>query len=1570
MLQEVFEKQRITIKSVIKKSENTELRKLATALYSSIPYNSIKEFDPEYLFASAKSTFELLNNKKPKEHKINICILKGFDDTVVLEVINDDIPFLVESISNHLKLEGFDIYLIVHPSLNIVRDDNHNFVQISSSSELAKNETIMQFHISRRSNEDYYEHLLNRLRNILESINLTVADWKEMRKDMEACKPLISSFPQENEEVKFIDWLLKDNFIFLGYYKSIIQDDKLSPIDGSEKGVLRSSLYDLNSEPADDDYNNASPLLFRKWNTRSVVHRTAHMDHIVTKEIESGKCKYAHNFLGFFTPSVYYQSVRSIPLIRYKCNTIINKYGYPPGSHNFKELISTLEVFPRGELIEMTEEELYETSTGIVSLTLMPRIKLFIREDKAGHFVSCLFFIPKNKFSTSLKENIERMLCKTFSGYISKQYVNISEQQFARLQLLIRTQPHNIPKYDIEQLEKKIEELVSDWYDRFYDLLKLKLGKKGARNKLLSFENAFDVKYTSTFTPKQAAHDLFMIEETIKTKKVIFDIYNSSDNKEIMQLKIFSPGIELTLSSTLPILEHLGFYAIDMITYCVSMKDGGECQNCYIQHFKLQFKQSDCKSDTKVEANVQEALKKIWYKEIDDDRFNSLITACSLNFRQANLLRAYGRYLKQINFPLIQRFIVDALVNNHQITCNLVKLFETKFDPASSTTVNDLDQLIKQINADLVKVKNISEDKVLRGYLEIINATKRTNYYQLDNSSHYKKYLSFKIASGEINDIPLPKPLFEIFVFSARFEAVHLRGGKVARGGIRWSDRSEDFRTEILGLVKAQMTKNAVIVPVGSKGGFIVKGMPADVSREELLKEAVDCYKSFLSGMLDITDNIVKNKVEKPKNVVCYDEEDPYLVVAADKGTATFSDYANSISREYGFWLGDAFASGGSAGYDHKKMGITAKGAWISVERHFHELGKDIEHEAFSVVGIGDMSGDVFGNGMLLSEKIKLVAAFNHMHIFLDPNPNPTTSYQERLRLFNLPRSQWSDYNPALISKGGGVYLRSEKRIEISPEAMDILGVKINGFSPDELIRVILTAPVDLLWNGGIGTYVKASEQSNDAIGDKFNDNLRVNGKQLRCLIIGEGGNLGCTQLGRIEYAKKGGRINTDFIDNSAGVDCSDHEVNIKIAFSRSLERGVINLSQRDEILENMTDEVTKLVLQDNFRQTRIISIEQESGIDNFEQHAWLINILEAKGDLDRELEYLPNNEMLSKLRTEGKYLTRPEIAVLVVHAKNSISKMLSNIDFSDPLFDKIILSYFPKEMQEKFEQDLKQHRLKNEILATILTNDFINTMGCSFFHQVLENTNYTAEEIINAFLVVSEIFDIASYFQSIEQLQNKLPPKLKMQLFKEIQKFMERNILWFLHHHLPLQELQCLIDSYKDKVKELLDNCIDFASISVISQLNECVSSYSHPLFENRVVERIAKLKAMPSVCDIVMIANSLQQTLNDVAPSFYAMSEKLYIDWVVSQLKSYEPGTHIHRLAAQTLTDEIEDLRMQLVIKHLRNKQQNKDTFLTEKNIKQLQQLIESITLSHQNTVIPALIIVIKKVRELLDA
>jgi glutamate dehydrogenase len=1570
----------INLITLTKKIKDSKLKQLLQIIAAEVPVDVISRLDESRFIAATENALKLLARYK-NERIVDVFRAEESYDEMVIQVVMPDVPFLLDSLILELNQQDFEILMVSHPSLSLSRDSKGKLTSININDNGGQEKVaLVQVTVSKFLDDEDIKELKARINTIMECVEYSVVDWQNMLTSMRKSIKLVQEkytkqahLKVDEEEVLFLEWLYNNHFVFLGSYETKAKNGKLQP-SNNKLGLVKSKLFPLESIPLDKQYKSKKVMYMRKWEYRSVVHRTAHMDWIIIKKFDDkGECIGSSNYLGFFTSSVYYQSVKNIPLIREKVKYCVGRYGYAPSSHNTKEMITALEQFPRGELLQMDEEELFTTAVGIVSLGLMPRVKAFIRKDTAERFVSCLIFLPRNRFSTAVREKIENLLCNKFDGAISKHYVHINETQQVRLQFVLKTIPYKIPNYTTEEIEEAIKQIIALWSDNLLEEL-VKLGGRGEAKKLFArYVNSFDSQYRERFSAQEAIVDIKHIENAIAENKVQFCVYNNcDDDKELMHIKIFSINENLALSSLLPIIENLELFALDVATYLVDIPGDAIV---YINHFRLKQKNGGVVCNSIDKEMVKETLENIWCNKTEDDSFNSLVIYCGISWRQALLMRSMAKYLKQIKHPHETDYILETLVKNNHITIKLVELFELKFSSGRAVEQQKIDHVAKQIRDRLNAVSSLSEDSVLRSYLSLILAMKRTNFFQKDADGNWKDYISFKIKSAEVAGMPLPKPFMEIFVYSKDFEAIHLRGGKIARGGLRWSDRSEDYRTEVLGLVKAQTPKNSVIVPVGSKGGFLVKSSSWADGREKYMAEGVKCYKKFLSGLLDITDNIVGGKIKYPEQVARYDENDPYLVVAADKGTATFSDFANEISNSYNFWLGDAFASGGSAGYDHKKMGITARGAWVCVERHFHEMGKDIDKESFTVVGIGDMSGDVFGNGMLLSKNIELVAAFNHLHIFVDPNPNAAKSFKERQRLFKLPRSSWSDYNHKLISKGGGVFERSAKEIKISKEMAARFGINEPTLSPNELISRLLQADVDLLWNGGIGTYVKSSRESNDMIGDRANDGLRVNGEEVRAKIIGEGGNLGMTQQGRMEYSRLGGRVNTDFIDNSAGVDCSDHEVNIKIALGSAVEKEKMNLNQRNKLLEKMTDEVSDLVLLDNYKQSQIITMESELGHEQLDMHSWLIKLLSNRGELDRKVENLPNEQEIEQLASRQDKLTRPSIAVLIAYAKNSAYAMLEQHNFArDKFFNKYLLDYFPTDMHSKFEKEIYDHRLKNEIIATVLVNDFINTMGSAYFHTLACDHSFEPGDIIKAFVLVKEIFTIDKYWMAIEDLCGKVPVVAQTKLFRVIQSVIERNVEWLLRSRVNFNNMSKLMKDYQGGVAKLLAHGQKVLISKQAGKFQEDYNSLLELGADEVSINLLLGLKANIYALDKVKLAKDYKVDLTKTSRIYQEIGLDLHLDWMLRTTRKSMSNKYLENIALKAVIEEIEDIYYELAEKELYVAKSGKATAcykdIEPRKLKQYQDFITQLHSPSSNAWSSMLIIAVRKIKEFIGS
>jgi glutamate dehydrogenase len=1247
-----------------------------------------------------------------------------------------------------------------------------------------------------------------------------------------------------------------------------------------------------------------------KANSRATVHRPGYLDYVGVKRFDTkGEVLGEHRFLGLLTSTAYHSRPADIPLLRRKVKNVVTRAGFDPKGHMGKALVTILEQHPRDELFQISEDELFEEAMGILRLGERQRIRLFVRSDVYGRFLSCLVYVPRENYNSELRVRIQQILMQAFNGISLEFAVHLSDSALARVLIIVRTKPGSVPEFDVREIEKQIVRAARRWQDDLRDALIARFSEEHGNQLYHRFGNAFPAGYREGRLISEAVTDAAIMDALGPEKKLAMNLYTGDQTSSPpLRLKVFHSGEPIPLSSSLPMLEHMGVKVLEQLEYKV---DPEGMAPVFVHDFGMS-PAGDIELDVnQVKSGFEEAFARAWRGEIENDDFNRLVLRANLGWREVTILRAYSKYLRQTGFTFSQAYMEQALSANAPIAKKLAELFVARFDPANTAEAGvKISALTAEIEKALDSVQNLDEDRMLRRFLAVIQATLRTNYFQRDAAGATKPYISFKLNPALVPGLPEPKPMFEIYVYSTRVEGVHLRGGKVARGGLRWSDRMEDFRTEVLGLMKAQMVKNIVIVPVGSKGGFVVKQPPA--GREAFMKEGIACYQTFLRGLLDLTDNLVAGKVVPPKDVVRYDADDPYLVVAADKGTATFSDIANGIAKEYGFWLDDAFASGGSIGYDHKKMGITARGAWESVKRHFRELGVNTQTTDFTVVGIGDMSGDVFGNGMLLSRHIKLLGAFDHRHVFLDPNPDPEASFKERERLFNLPRSSWGDYDSKLISKGGGIFPRSAKSVTLTPEVKKALGVDANSLTPTDLMRALLKAPVDLLYNGGIGTYVKATHQTHVEVGDRANDAIRVNGKELRCKVVAEGGNLGLTQLGRIEYALSGGKINTDAIDNSAGVDCSDHEVNIKILLNYVVAEGRMSEEQRNRLLAEMTDEVGALVLRDNYFQTQSLSVRKSMPLD---AQTRFIKYLEKAGRLNREIEFLPSDEELASRKAAKTGLTSPERAVLLAYSKITLyDELLASNVADDPYISTALLRYFPAPLRERYREQMERHPLRREIIATHVTNELINRVGSTFVHRMQEETGATPPDVVRAYLLTREVFDFVSFWQALEALDNKVPHAVQSGMLIESERLMVHATLWFLRYRNLEDDIAKTVEHFVSGVKAVAAGLDEFLSSDESTGMTQAAGRLTQSEVPKDLAMRLASFRPLYSALDIVEIAIETKRSVEEVAGVYFGVGGRLDLSWLRKQIGGLPADSHWQTLAKAALSDDVSCLQREL--------------------------------------------------------
>lgn len=1502
--------------------------------YAWVPPEDLLDDDPEDLYGAALSHWNFTRHRHVGSASIRVYNpdfeFHGWQSThTVIEIVTDDMPFLVDSVTMELNRHGLTVHRIMHPLIRVNRDETGRLQAILSSSETAGiTEAIMHIEVDRQTDASFLRQLEDDLERILGDVRAAVEDWPAMQKSMLAVVDGLDNYdpnwPIEediNEIKAFLNWLTNNHFTFLGYRKYDLvkdSDGQLLLRTAQEKGlgILRddsgghiSRSFAMLPELQRKLVYAPNLLIITKASARSTVHRPAHLDYIGIKRLNSnGQVEGEWRFLGLYTSRAYGTRPLDVPLLRNKVKQILQRASLMPVSHSGKMLQHILDTFPRDDLLQATEEELFTIAIGILHLQERQRLRLFVREDTYGRFVSCLVYVPRDRYNTELRLRIQTILMQAFNGLAVEFTTQFSESILARVLFHVRTQPGQIPDYSIAELEARLREAMLSWQDELQRALLEHCGEAQGNVLLQRYVDAFPAGYQDDFTTRTAVHDILRLEEINTDHPLEMHLYRTLEDPEgLLRFKLFSSQ-PIPLSDVLPVLERLGLRVVKAKPYEIELSASNS--TFWIVDFDMEEDDGIRVDVSQVRDIFQEAFARIWNREMENDGFNRLVLGAGLAWQDVVILRAYCKYLLQTRIPFSQTYMEQTLTRHSHIAKHLAELFSAKFDPhligdhGRRTTA-----LGVAIEQALENVSSLDEDRIVRRFLNVMQATLRTNFFQTDSSGQPKEYLSFKLDPSIIDELPLPRPMFEIFVYSPRVEAVHLRGGPVARGGLRWSDRREDFRTEVLGLMKAQMVKNAVIVPVGSKGGFVVKRPPGQ--RQALEKEVLYCYQTFIRGMLDLTDNRVKDMVISPPRVVRHDTDDPYLVVAADKGTATFSDVANGIAEEYGYWLGDAFASGGSAGYDHKRMGITARGAWESVKRHFRELDMDIQNrDDFTVVGIGDMSGDVFGNGMLLSRHIKLLLAFNHLHIFIDPNPDPEISFQERERLFQLSRSNWEDYDKNLLSKGGGVYNRSSKSIQVSPEACQALGLKKERYTPNELIHQVLQAPVDLLWNGGIGTYVKAAAETHTEVGDKANDSLRVNGRDLRCRVVGEGGNLGFTQRGRIEYAQCGGKILTDAIDNAGGVNCSDHEVNIKILLNQVVKNGDMTEKQRNQLLAKMTDEVGELVLRQNYLQPQAISMIHNRAADLLSDHSRVIRTLEKMGKLDRTLEFLPSDQEITEREAAQQGLTPPEIAVLLAYGKIALYEELLESDVpEDTYLRNELLAYFPSPLRKSFAQEMDNHPLRREIIATYITNSMLNRMGSSFAFRLWEETGESYPNIARAYTAARELFDTRQLWSAIESLDNQVPAELQIFMMSLSQRLLERSSLWLLRHRRSPLPIEAIVAQFHPGVTILKAELPNLLKAAELEQLENAQQRFLDAKVPEELARWVASLDALYCAFDLVEVAGQRELSVTVIATVYFTLISHLNLNWLRQSIAELPVNSHWQSRARSALLNGLYD-------------------------------------------------------------
>lgn len=1480
----------------------------------------------------------------------------------VVEVVTDDMPFLVDSVTNELSRQGRGIHVVIHPQLLVRRDVTGKLIEILDVNgemhgagggrkvpELPHDavvESWIHVEIDRETDKDDLKQITADLLRVLSDAREAVEDWDKMRSTALRIAEELPAEPiaddiraEEVEEAReLLRWLSDDHFTFLGYREYELacapcddgtEEDVLTAVPGTGLGILRSDPAHRESDaghPVSPSFNRLPAdarakarehklLILTKANSRATVHRPSYLDYVGVKKFDkAGNVIGERRFLGLFSSAAYTESVRRVPVIRRKVAEVLEGAGFTPNSHDGRDLLQILETYPRDELFQIPADQLRSIATSVLYLQERRRLRLYLRQDEYGRYYSALVYLPRDRYTTAVRLRLIDILKEELGGTSVDFTAWNTESVLSRLHFLIRVEPgtalSELTDADVDRVEARLVEAARSWADGFVEALTAEVGEERAAELLRRYAHAFPEGYKADNNPRSAVADLQHLEKLTEEPGhdiavSLYEPVNAGPGER--RFKIYRRGEPVSLSKVLPGLNRLGVEVVDERPHELRCADA---TLAWIYDFGLRMPEHLSGDDAR--ERFQEAFTAVWTGAAESDDFNQLVLRAGLDWRQAMVLRAYAKYLRQAGSTFSQTYMEDTLSNNVHTTRLLVSLFEARMSPERQSAGTELiDGLLEELDGALDQVASLDEDRILRSFLTVIKATLRTNHYQRDSQGRPHSYLSMKLDPQAIPDLPAPRPAYEIWVYSPRVEGVHLRFGKVARGGLRWSDRREDFRTEILGLVKAQMVKNTVIVPVGAKGGFVGKQLPDPAAdRDAWLAEGIACYKTFISGLLDITDNLVAGEVVPPQDVVRHDEDDTYLVVAADKGTATFSDIANEVAESYGFWLGDAFASGGSAGYDHKGMGITARGAWESVKRHFRELGHDTQAQDFTVVGVGDMSGDVFGNGMLLSEHIRLVAAFDHRHIFLDPKPDAATSYAERRRLFELPRSSWADYDTALLSQGGGIHPRSAKSIPINAQVRAALGLEagVKKMTPADLMQAILKAPVDLLWNGGIGTYVKASTETHTDVGDKSNDAIRVNGEDLRVKVVGEGGNLGLTQLGRIEFATAGGKINTDAIDNSAGVDTSDHEVNIKILLNSVVSDGDMTVKQRNKLLAQMTDEVGSLVLRNNYAQNTALALALAQSSSMLHAQQRFMRRLVRDGHLDRALEFLPTDRQIRERLSAGRGLTQPETAVLLAYTKITVADELIHTGLpDDPYLQRLLHAYFPTALREKFTGQVDGHALSREIVTTVLVNDTVNTGGTSFLHRMREETGASLEEVVRAHTAARAIFRLNQVWDDVEALDNVVAADVQTRIRLHSRRLVERGTRWLLNNRRQPLELSGTIDFFSERVAQVWAELPKLLQGSDLEWYQTILEELTDAGVPEQLAVQVSGFSSVFPALDIVAIADRTGKEPLAVAEVYYDLGDRLRINQLLDRILELPRNDRWQSMARASIREDL---------------------------------------------------------------
>ncbi|MDQ0353689.1 glutamate dehydrogenase [Rhodoplanes tepidamans] len=1516
---------------------------LVGALYGEVAAEDLAGYDGAELAILTRGALAFMAERPPRTPRIRIVTPDGVAAPApvsVVEIVNDDMPFLLDSVLGALRESGLDPLLVAHPILAVERDAAGRLVSWApaAAGETRARESLIHIHVDRIVDAGRRDEVTAALAATLADVRLAVEDWRAMRARLDEVIATLERDPpalpngEVAETVAFLRWLGDDNFTFLGLRTYAIAGDEGAAVEtGAEAsdalGILRQENVRVLRRGR--DYVTMTPevmeflqepkaLIITKANARSRVHRPVHMDYVGIKRFDAaGRVVGELRLLGLFTATAYTRSARSIPYLRRKVDAVLARAGFAPGSHSGRALAHVLETYPRDELFQVDEDTLYRFALIVMHLGERPRVRVLPRLDRFDRFVSVIVYVPRDRYDSTVRGAIAEHLAAVYAGRVVTFSPWFPDGPLVRVHYIIGRFAGETPRPSRAALEEAVCSIVLTWQDRLAAVLAATLDPARAAALREKYAAAFSRAYRTAFSPTAAVADIRILERLTPDRPLGVDFYrNAADPPVCARLKVWSQGRPIPLSERVPVLEHMGFRVVEESTFRVEPPAGaGPQAGAHVWLHDMLLERLDGGAvDLDVLGRRLEAVFLMAMRGVaEDDGYNALALTAALPWREIALLRMLSRALRQFGARWSQDYMWATLVRHSALAEKIVTLFHARFEPRTGLSedarADRQTEIVHEIETALEQVESLDEDRIVRRFVNLVLSAVRTSFYQLDRDGLPKAVMAIKFDSRRIDDLPLPRPLYEVFVYSPRLEAVHLRFGKVARGGIRWSDRPQDFRTEILGLVKAQQVKNAVIVPVGAKGGFVPKQLPAG-NREAVQAEGVAAYRLFMGALLDLTDTIAPDGKVVPADTVRHDGDDPYLVVAADKGTATFSDIANGIAQGRGFWLDDAFASGGSAGYDHKQMGITARGAWEAVKRHFREMNVDIGRVPFTAVGVGDMSGDVFGNGMLRERTTRLIAAFDHRDIFIDPDPDPERSFDERTRLFALPRSTWQDYDRGLISRGGGVFSRTAKEIVLSPEAQAAIGLAKERVTPTELMSAILKAPVDLLFFGGIGTYVRSPEETNEQAGDRANDAIRITGPELRCKVVGEGANLGMTQRGRISAALAGVRLNTDAIDNSAGVNTSDVEVNLKIALGRPLRDGRIDRAARDTLLASLTDDVGRVVLRNNYQQTQALSLAQRRGLEDLGFQQRLMQTLERRGMLDRAVEFLPDDVEIAERRTRGAPLTRPELAVLLAYAKLSLSHDLLESSIPDDAYlSRELGRYFPAAIAERFPDALEEHRLRRDIIVTQLANSMINRGGPTLIVRIADQTGATADRIAAAFAAVRDSFDMVALNTAIEALDNRIDGDLQLALLEDVQNLLLDRMVWVLRRLDLSGGLAGIVQRHRDGIAAIetaLDRVLPGAARTARESRTAELTAAGVPA---DLARRLADLPQIGGALDAIRVADQIGRPVEEAAATWFAVAAYFDVDRLSAAARKIVIADYFDRLALDRALDQIGD-------------------------------------------------------------